>query len=406
MPGGLTEQTSSRPAIAIACGGTGGHLFPGLAVGTQLARHRCRVSLLVSSKDVDQQAVRGVKGMEIVTLPAIGLVRGGKLAFLAGFWRSYRVARQFFQRQKPEAALAMGGFTSAAPLLAAKRLRACTFLHESNTVPGRANRWLSWMVDQAFVGFPDAAQRLHTRRVLVTGTPVRAQFQPGDPGQCRKALGLDPQLPTVCVLGGSQGASGINQLLTRSLPAIQKSFPRWQWIHLTGTSEHDAVKAGYTAGGIKALVLPFLSEMELALGAASAAISRAGASSLAELAAMQVPAVLVPYPFAADDHQSYNARAFTNSGAARMLVQSAATPESMLDMLRALVEDAGTRDQMRHSLARWHAPRAAEDIAGAILQLLGLGAQAAERDPGTPEVNESSTQAPLNTDSDRRLKFA
>ncbi len=143
--------------MAIACGGTGGHLFPGLAVAEQLVRRGCAAMLLISPKEVDQQAVQGVSGMEVVTLPAVGLKRGGEIAFVRGFIQSYRAAARLFKSRPPQAALAMGGFTSAPPILAAKRAGARTFLHESNTIPGRANRWLSRVVHRAFVGFPTAA---------------------------------------------------------------------------------------------------------------------------------------------------------------------------------------------------------------------------------------------------------
>src|SRR5205823_11438781 len=128
-------QTNLRKekSVAIACGGTGGHLFPGLAVADQLMKNGCRVTLLISPKEVDQQAVESASGMEIVTLPAVGLKRGGRIAFARGFAQSYRAARKCFQSSVPDAALAMGGFTSAAPILAARFLGAQTFLHESNT---------------------------------------------------------------------------------------------------------------------------------------------------------------------------------------------------------------------------------------------------------------------------------
>src|SRR5262245_47420499 len=122
------------PHVAVACGGTGGHLFPGLAVAEQLVQSGCEVTLLISPKEVDQQAVRTARGMRVETLPAVGLKRGSELAFLRGFCRSYRQARRLFESQPPQAALAMGGFTSAPPILAAKRLGAKTFLHESNTI--------------------------------------------------------------------------------------------------------------------------------------------------------------------------------------------------------------------------------------------------------------------------------
>lgn len=167
---------ASLPSVAIACGGTGGHLFPGLAVGEQLLRRGLAVTLLVSPKEVDQAAVRNIRDMRIATLPAVALTGKNFAGFLRGGLRSYRECRKLFRVHPPAAVLAMGGFTSAPPMLAGRRAGAKTFLHESNAIPGRANRWLSWVVDRAFVGFAEAAPRLHTGRVTVTGTPVRPQF--------------------------------------------------------------------------------------------------------------------------------------------------------------------------------------------------------------------------------------
>src|SRR6266436_2911399 len=169
-------------SIAIACGGTGGHLFPGLSVAEKLLQRDCVVTLLISPKEVDQEAVKSASGMEIVTLPAIGLQRGAEIAFLRGLKKSYGAARRLFKTNRPDAVLAMGGFTSAPPILAGKGCGAQTFLHESNTIPGRANRWLAWVVNRAFVGFPCAAKQLHNRAVRVTGTPVRPEFQALDAG--------------------------------------------------------------------------------------------------------------------------------------------------------------------------------------------------------------------------------
>jgi UDP-N-acetylglucosamine--N-acetylmuramyl-(pentapeptide) pyrophosphoryl-undecaprenol N-acetylglucosamine transferase len=363
----MTRFSQSTIRVAIACGGTGGHLFPGLAVAERLVGRGCAVTLVISPKEVDQQAVKQAGDIEVITLPAVGLTRGRALAFARGFGRSYRTAKIAFRDWPPQAALAMGGFTSAPPILAAKRLGARTFLHESNTIPGRANRWLSWAVQGAFVGFPSAAKRLHNRRVSVTGTPVRPQFTPRDAAACRAELGLDPAQPMALVMGGSQGASGINELVLQALPSLARQTPRWQWFHLTGPTDIEKVRQAYAALRLKAVVYPFFAAMELALGAATAAVSRAGASSLAELAAMGVPAVLVPYPAATDNHQFYNARAFEETGAARLLEQKGATAESLVKTLSELVEDQSVRERMRQALAQWHAPRAAEDIAEAIL---------------------------------------
>src|SRR6185503_19109678 len=126
-----------------------------------------------------------------------------------------------------------------------------TFLHESNTIPGRANRWLARFVDQAFVGFPAGATRLRVREATVTGTPVRLPFQPRDPAGCRAALGFDPARPVVLVMGGSQGASGINDLILGALPLLTRRAPHWQWLHLSGPHNADKVKNAYAALGVK-----------------------------------------------------------------------------------------------------------------------------------------------------------
>lgn len=363
-------MTDARPttSVAIACGGTGGHLFPGLAVAGQLRERNCDVTLLVSPKDVDQQAVKAVEGMKVVTLPAVGFQGGSRLAFFCGLARSYRAARKLFRDTQPHAALGMGGFTSAPPLWAARRCGAATFLHESNAIPGRANRWLAWMVDRAFVGFPSAVARLRGRDAVVTGTPVRPQFGPRPAGPCRLALGLHPDRSTVLVVGGSQGATGLNEAVLAALPRFAELAPDSQWLHLTGPRDTEKVRAAYAAVRLPAIVLPFFDAMDLALGAASVVISRAGASSLAEQAAMRVPAVLVPFPAAADNHQWHNARGFAETGAARLLEQRHATPAALTQLVGELLRDPATGNRMREALARWAAPRAAADVAELILE--------------------------------------
>ncbi|MGD0745958.1 MAG: UDP-N-acetylglucosamine--N-acetylmuramyl-(pentapeptide) pyrophosphoryl-undecaprenol N-acetylglucosamine transferase, partial [Verrucomicrobiota bacterium] len=247
--------------------------------------------------------------------------------------------------------------------------------------------------DEAFVSFPGATGRLKARKITVTGTPVRVQFCSGECesahskkseigdrksegsqsrltsaatiADCRAALGLEPDRPTVLVMGGSQGASGINEMILSALPLL--AGHDWQWLHLTGANGFEKVKQAYATRGFRAVVKPFLAEMDLALGAATAAVSRAGASSLAELAAMQLASLLVPFPAAAGNHQFFNARAFARTGAARLLEQKDATPEKVAAMLRDLVENDAARAVMQTALAQWHSPKAAEQIAESIL---------------------------------------
>jgi UDP-N-acetylglucosamine--N-acetylmuramyl-(pentapeptide) pyrophosphoryl-undecaprenol N-acetylglucosamine transferase len=398
----MTEPGANTPFVAIACGGTGGHLFPGLAVAEQLTQRGCAVALLISPKDVDQQAVKSARGVEIITLPAVALQNRNYLSFAGSFVKSLFAAQRVFRRRKPDAVLTMGGFTGAPPVWVGKDFGAKTFLHESNTIPGRANRLLVRFVDGAFVGFPEAAARLKTRKVKTTGTPVRPQFQPRDAAGCRTALGLEPGHPMILVMGGSQGAGGINEMILSALPLL--AGRDWQWLHLTGANGFEKVKQAYATRGFKAVVKPFLAEMDLALGAATAALSRAGASSLAELAAMRLPSLLVPFPYAAGNHQFYNARAFETTGAARLLEQKDAVPEKVAAMLRELVENETARKAMRAALAQWHAPKAAEQIAENILSAIPRSADSRVR--ADEILRESRGQGCPRSDAVERRNFS
>lgn len=381
------NSTSSRPLVAIACGGTGGHLFPGLAVAGELRRRGCDVALLISPKDIDQQAVKSAQGVEVFTLPAVGLQNRNYLPFLASFGKSLFAAWKIFQRRRPAAVLAMGGFTSAPPVFAAKDGGSKTFLHESNTIPGKSNRFLSRFVDAAFIGFPEAAARLKTKKTIVTGTPVRPQFcssrrqeaQTSEQNNqslltsaatpnCRIALGLDLNLPVVLVVGGSQGARGLNDLVLSALPLLKEK--NWQWVHLTGAADFEKVQSAYARLGLKAVIKPFLAEMDLALGAATACVSRAGASSLAEIAAMRLPSALVPLPTSADNHQFFNASAFDKTSAARLLDQKTSSPETVASAITELMESEPVRRQMQAAMAQWHAPNAAGEMAEYILKAI------------------------------------
>ena len=392
----MTHASEHKPHVAIACGGTGGHLFPGLAVADQLIARGCNVSVLISPKDVDQQAVKSAHDVEVITLPAVALQHGSRIAFLSGFLKSFRAARTLFRTRRPDAVLAMGGFTAAPPVLAARTMGVKTFLHESNTIPGKANRWLARFVHQAFVGFPESEGRLSAREVIVTGTPVRAEFQIRDVAACRTALGLDPARPVVLVTGGSQGARGVNDLIIGALPMLARHALQWQWLHLAGPNEVEKVKQAYAKHELKAVVHPFLLQMDIALGAATACVSRAGASSLAEIAAMRLPTLLVPLPTSADNHQWHNARAFEKTGAAQLIQQVDATPEKVSTLLRELVQDTAERDEMRSALAGWHEPKAAEKIAERILRVVAYKEDAGvtERTPTTERAN-SETVTPM-----------
>jgi UDP-N-acetylglucosamine--N-acetylmuramyl-(pentapeptide) pyrophosphoryl-undecaprenol N-acetylglucosamine transferase len=193
------------------------------------------------------------------------------------------------------------------------------------------------------------------------------------------------------VMGGSQGSSGLNEMISSGLPLLAEK--NWQWLHLTGTNDFEKVKADYNARGVKAVVKTFLAEMDLALGAATASVSRSGASSLAEIAAMRLPSLLVPYPTAADNHQFVNARTFEKTGAAKLLEQKKSSPEKVAALLTELVEIETTRATMQAALVQWHAPNAAEQIAEIILNTIKVG-QASRLPGGCASAGSSSASPP------------
>ena len=364
----MMSASRPTPLIAVACGGTGGHFFPGLALAEELSVRGCEVLLLVSPKEIDQQVGASAVGMSIATLPAVAWKRGETRKFFGGLRGAWRKSRELFRERRPAAVISMGGFTGVAPVFAAWRGGSATFLHEANSIPGRANRWLAHLVQEAFVFFPEAAGRLSHPQVRVTGMPVRLQFQPGDPEPCRAALGLHPRRPVLLVTGGSQGATPLNEAMLAALPELRELEPDLQYLHLTGPADVERVRSAYAGSGARAIVRPFLTEMELALGAAAVVLGRAGASSLAELAAMRIPAVLVPYPAAADNHQYYNARAFADSGAARLLEQRDAQPARLIQEIRGLLRDETRLHGMRTALRQWFFADAAQAMADQIVR--------------------------------------
>ncbi len=366
----MTEGKLSNPTVFLACGGTGGHLFPGVALAEELQSRACRVVLLVSSKEIDQQAAAAVPGVEVATLPAVGLSRRAVFAFLGGFIKSYRASRKLFREFHPDSVVAMGGFTSAPPIMAARRRHLPTFLHESNTVPGRANRKLARIVNEAFVAFPAAGSRLRCRKVSVTGTPVRSALRSLDPARCRTELGLNPAKQTVLAMGGSQGASGVNELVIKALPALEEKLPDFQWIHLTGAAEFGTVKNAYAALRLPVAVYAFSTRMDLVLGAATVAVTRAGGSTLAELAAVRLPAVLIPYPAATENHQYQNARAFEQLGAGRLLEQHSATTADLVRGVSQLALSEQVREKMQRALSDWDRPDSAAVMAEAVLRAI------------------------------------
>ncbi len=344
-------------------------MFPGLAVAEVLRERGHEILLFVSEKAVDARALQGHPDLPAVRLPSIGLPRvlsPAMLSFVRRLVTSLRQCTATYRKDRPDAVLGMGGFTSLAPLIAARWRGIPAFLHESNAIPGKANRLAARFCRQVLLGFGPCAPQFAGRPTLVTGTPIRRELASRVPTQAeaRHRFGLDPARRTVLAMGGSQGAAGINTLMTQAAATLAAAD--LQVVHLTGESEAGAVRAAYAAAGLPAAVLPFCDAMQEIYPAADLAVARSGASSLGELSWFGLPSVLVPYPYAAEDHQRLNAEIFAAAGAARILAERGATGESLAAVLQSLLESSGTLASMS-SAARSLAPRdAAEQVASVL----------------------------------------
>ena len=355
--------------FTIAAGGTGGHLFPGLAVGEILLARGHEVMLLISEKEIDATATQGRNEFRIEKLAGIGMPKifsPAIFGFALRFWKGLRRCKALFREWQPAAVLGMGGFTSTAPILAGRSRTAPTFVHESNAIPGRANRLNARYVTKVLLGFAECARHFPKAECEVTGTPLRTALKGAvDKTAALAAFGLKPGRTTLLVMGGSQGAGGINSAIAAAAPKLRSLA--WQVIHLAGAQDEQAMHAAYQREGIPASVAAFHHRMEEAYGAADLAIARSGAASLAELAHFGLPSILIPYPHAADDHQTANAKIFEDAGAGILMRQSDATPDSLAEKISALIADPtrlATMSQRSRSLAP---DKAAERVADVVL---------------------------------------
>ena len=337
----------------IACGGTGGHLFPGLAVAEVLRARGHEVMLFVSEKEIDALALSGRSEFRFHKLPTVGLpspFSPAILGFARRFTESLRLCRGIYRKFKPHAILGMGGFTSTAPVLAGKLRGIPTFIHESNAIPGKANRLTARMVRAVLLGFQECAPFFPRARTEVTGTPIRKELQPMDKTIARQRLGLRDDLLTLLVMGGSQGASGINQAVIKSLPFLH-DLPI-QVVHLSGARDERLVADNYQREKIPAHVAAFHHGMEEVYSAADFAIARSGAASLAELAAFSLPSILIPFPYAAEDHQTRNAEIFVQGGGGMLLKESELSADVLAQKIRELIGQPNQLKRMAEKSAR------------------------------------------------------
>ncbi len=367
-------MSTKAPFLAvIACGGTGGHLFPGLAVAQSLRRRGHEVLLVVSEKAIDSLALREHPEFRCEKLPSVGMPSFWSPAFikfLRRFLESLGVCRAIYRRHRPAVVLGMGGFTSTAPLLAGRLRGLPTLIHESNAIPGRANLLAARFATRVLLGFQESERFFQGRELRVTGTPVRQDLGAAIPREeALLRLRLDPSLPTLLVMGGSQGAVGVNLALFKAAPALAETS--FQIIHLTGEKDDRLAAANYQREGIPHLVIPFHHRMEELYSAADLVVSRAGAASLSELAQFRLPAILIPYPFASDNHQLANAKIFTEAGAAELLPEEEATPERLVVLISNILTDEKRRLAMAEAAGALDIKNAADNVADEVERVVG-----------------------------------
>ena len=340
--------------FVIAAGGTGGHLFPGLAVGEVLLARGHRVMLIVSEKEIDTVATAGRTEFRVEKVPGVGLQSASPVAvakFAVKFISGLRQCSRLYADFQPAAVLGMGGFTSTAPILAGRHRRLPTFVHESNAIPGKSNKLNARFVTRVLLGFEDCAPYFPAGMSEVTGTPIRRSLaQRIDRAEALAAFGLGTACKTLLAMGGSQGAHGINMALAAALPQLGDTPV--QVIHLTGRGDEEAMRAAYERAGIPAYVAAFYHRMEMAYSAADFAIARSGAASLTELSHFAIPSVLIPYPYAAEDHQTFNAKIFERAGAAALLKESETNGETLASKLRWFLDDPARLADMSARCAR------------------------------------------------------
>ncbi|MDD3276054.1 MAG: undecaprenyldiphospho-muramoylpentapeptide beta-N-acetylglucosaminyltransferase [Kiritimatiellales bacterium] len=345
--------------IAIACGGTGGHIFPGLATARVLRDRGHHVTLWLAGKDGENTALEGWEG-KIVTIPSEGFQFGAFRSVLTAL----RIVRAVFRcwrvmiRHQPDVVLAMGSYASIGPCFAARLLGIPYILHEANAVPGRAVKLLARKACAIAICFEETRYHLKGMNAVSAGMPLRPEIQGSGIRSQKSGFHL-------LVMGGSLGAHAINEMVSEAVCELKN--PAISVTHLTGPADEETVREHYRVAGVNAEVHAFTHDMVSLYEKTTLAICRSGASTCAELGVFALPALLIPYPHAASDHQTANACALEKFGAADVVQQSNMTVEWLTGYLAEQIKDPSRLEKMRaRSAARKVPLNAAVILAGVV----------------------------------------
>lgn len=343
--------------VVIAGGGTGGHLFPGLAVAEEFKRRDAVSEILFVGSEVGiESRVVPQEGFPLETLPIKGIKGRGIRGLFEALWRvpvtlvrSLKIVNRF----RPECVIGVGGYASGPFLVAAKIRGIRCAIMEQNLRPGLTNLILARLVDRIFTAYEGSATYFPRFKAMRTGNPVRWRTLP--PAQAREDF-------TVLVFGGSAGARRINLRMVEALDRLKDLGPKLRIIHQTGEADFASTKAAYSALPFRAEIVPFIQRMDQAYASADLVVCRAGATTIAELTAFGKPAILIPYPYAAYDHQRLNAQALKEWGAAEMILDRELNGENLASAIRELYGDTERLKKMGEAARKLGKPEAAERI--------------------------------------------
>ncbi len=363
--------------IMISGGGTGGHIYPALTIYKTLDTMVDANFLYVGTERGLESRIVPKEGIPFTTLPVQGLQRklsldtlvtAGKT--LSSLWK----ANQLISKFKPDIVIGTGGYVCG-PLLLAAALRGIpTLIQEQNVVPGITNKILSRFVDVVAVGYEDAIRHFPSaKQVVYTGNPVRPSVVTANREEARAYFGLQDNQTAILVAGGSRGARSINTAM-QAVHEQYKGREDIKIIHATGTDEYSRVceGLGIHEGEVyspTSHIVPYLDNMDMAMAASDMAIFRSGAIGLAELAVRGIPSILIPYPYAAADHQTFNAKAFVEAGASTMIVDKELDGTRLLQAVDAMLADRGCRERMAQATLQLGKPEAAIEIAKLALSI-------------------------------------
>jgi UDP-N-acetylglucosamine--N-acetylmuramyl-(pentapeptide) pyrophosphoryl-undecaprenol N-acetylglucosamine transferase len=351
--------------IVISCGGTGGHVFPGLATAEELVTRGNDVVILATGRDVESAAMQGWAG----PIEHIGLAKYGKsclpikgFMLFSSFFRSLRAIRTL----KPSALLAMGGYSSIGPVLAAKILGIPVILHEGNAVPGRAIRSLSRFATAIAVNYECSVNLFGNKTARSTGFPVRKSLV--DAAKTQSGRG---DIFKILVLGGSQGSQFLNKRMPEVMKELSTEGHAVEITHVAGEPAKASTVLSYSGVGVESNVLGFVQDMAPLYGSADLAICRSGASVCAELAVFGVPGILVPYPLASDDHQRANAEHYAEGGGVKIIEQADFDVGAVKVLIESMMQSDQDHDRMRNGMLACARIDAAKDLADIIENLGG-----------------------------------